>query len=292
MGLGEFLTSWSWRPEVVVVLVAASAMYLLGMEPAAGPGQRRGVGYGRLALYLTGIASLALALLSPLDTYADRMFSLHMTQHEVIYMVAAPLLLLANPFAVFMWSLPPGPRHALGRLLRPGNPLRLFLFQITRMPVCWTLAVVLLWSWHVPAAYNAALRSNLVHNLEHISFFVSALLLWWPVINPVPRLHGQIHYGLRLLYLVPTLVQNTVLGAYITLSDSVLYSYYTQVPPLWGMDPVEDQQAGGLIMWVMGDMMYLLVFLVLVVIMLERGERQERERWARRATGAVERRTD
>ncbi len=142
--------------------------------------------------------------------------------------------------------------------------------------------MVNLWAWHHPAAYQAALRNDLLHDLEHLAFFGTTLLFWWPVINPAPRVRGSIPYALRILHVVLAAGQNTLLGALIGLTDRVLYPYYTAAPLLWGLSPREDQAWAGAIMWVPGGMTYALAVLLLVARALAHEERVTR---LREATG-------
>ncbi len=136
------------------------------------------------------------------------------------------------------------------------------------MPVTWPLYVLNLWAWHLPVLYQLALREPGVHDAEHISFFVTALLFWWPIVNPSPRLHGQISYGYRIIYLVAATLQNTLLGMAISIPERVLYPFYATVPQLRALAPIDDQALGGGIMWVSGHM-YLIPILVLVARLLQ-----------------------
>ncbi len=273
------LAWWNWRPGVVLVLVTLASVY------ASGWWRLREAGYGRLArrwrlvLYLSGVASLAVALLSPIDELAHLILSAHMVQHLLLMMVAAPLLLLGNPLPVGLWGLPKRIRRAVGRLLTRHAPFRKVLWVVTLMPVAWLLFVGDLWLWHLPAAYQAALEDPLIHDLEHVAFFGTALLFWWPIIGPAPRLHERVPRGFAILYLIAATGQNTLLGALIALPERVLYPYYAGSPSPFGLNPLDDQALAGGIMWSMGHM-YLIPILVIVAKMLHREERLTRQREA------------
>ncbi|GIX49713.1 MAG: membrane protein [Candidatus Tectimicrobiota bacterium] len=236
--LRAFLASWSWRPEVLLVLGLLGSTYVTGWCRLRRL-QARSASGGRLAFYLAGLGVLALGLLSPIDTFGAFLFFMHMIQHELFVMVAPPLLLLANPLPVLLWGLPRAARRRLGRLLTRQALTRRLLRTLTHMPVALPLYVLTLWLWHLPAAYQAALRLEVVHDAEHLTFFATALLFWWPIVNPAPRLHGHIAYGLRLVYVLLAALQNTLLAALISLTERVLYPYYEAVPRLWGPDAAQ-----------------------------------------------------
>lgn len=174
------------------------------------------------------------------------------------------------------------------RLLGRGAPVRRVLRAATWMPAAWGIFVVTLWAWHLPTAYEAALRHEILHDLEHLTFFGAAILFWWPIINPAPRLHRQIPYVLRILYILAAAFQNAALGFAIAVPERVLYPSYAAAPRLWGLSPLYDQAFGGGIMSE-GAMMYLIPLLVLVARWLNDEERRTRRResLARRAGEAA-----
>jgi putative membrane protein len=279
--LQAFLLSWDWRPEVLVVLGLLGGTYVTGWQRLRRRRSSRNAGKGRLALYLTGLTLLGLALLSPIDTFGSFLFIMHMIQHELLTMFVPPLVLLSNPFPVMLWGLPKRFRYGLGRLLTRQALVRRVLWGLTFLPVAWFIHVLTLWGWHQPAAYQAALRYEWVHDLEHLTFFATGLLFWWPLINPAPRLHGHIAYGWRIVYILPAAGQNTLLAALLSLTKRVLYPYYLGVPRLWGLTALSDQALGAGIMWVTGGMMYAITLLVLVVTWLNEEERLTQQREAR-----------
>jgi cytochrome c oxidase assembly factor CtaG len=271
--LWAVLTSWDWRPEVLLILGLLGGIYVTGWLHLRQRGSPRNVHSGHLALYMTGLVLLGLALLSPLDVLTPLLFFMHMIQHVLLTMLAPPLLLLANPFPVMLWGLPTRLRHRIGGLLTRQGLLRRVLWALTRLPVAWLLHVITLWGWHHPVAYQVALRHELVHDVEHLMFFGTGVLFWWPIINPAPRLQGHSAYGWRMLYVFLAAGQNTLLAALLSLTERVIYAYYQGVPRLWGLPAVDDQAVGGAIMWVVGGMMYLITLLVLVACFLNEDER-------------------
>src|SRR5262245_51465224 len=172
-----------------------------------------------------------------------------MVQHQLLFMIAPPLLLLGNPYPFVLWGLPRGVRRRLRPTLTVTGALRAAWRALTWMPVAGTLYMLVLFAWHHPALYEAALEHRSLHDLEHLSFFASAVLFWWPVVNPAPRLRrltSGLQYGYRIGYLIVATGLNTVLGAVLGMTERVLYPMYAAAPRLledW--DALDDQAFGG-----------------------------------------------
>jgi putative membrane protein len=210
---------------------------------------------------------VVLALCSPLELLAELSFTAHMAQHQLLMMGAPPLLLLGAPFPFILWALPPRLRRRVGALVTRPGPVRRVLRTLTWMPVAGTLFTVTLWGWHHPLAYEAALRHPVLHDLEHLTFFGTAVLFWWPIINPAPRFHhltSGVMYGARIGYLILATAQNTLLGAVLGLSERAFYASYAAGPRLLAdWTPLDDQAFGGGVMW-SGSHMFLLAILILL----------------------------
>ncbi len=273
---GAVLASWEWRPDVLIAVVGLGSVYVAGwvrlrrLHPrAARPGP--------LGLYLAGLLAIAVALLSPIDMLADRLLTVHMVQHELLTMVAAPLLLLADPLRAVVWALPQRGRRLVGpRLTRDARPRRI-LALLTFMPVAWLLYMVVLWGWHLPVAYEAALGSAGLHDLQHVSFFGAALLFWWPIANPAPRLRGHIPYEFRLAYVGAAAVLTTPpMMAIAFFMPRVLYPHYAAAARLWGLSALDDQSMAWGLMGVLDGAVYAIAFLLLVARMASREEHRMR----------------
>lgn len=226
----------------------------------------------QLVFYTLALAAIALALLSPLDDLGSYLLIAHMVQHELLMMIAPPLILLAQPIPVFLWALAGRSRFHVGSLLTRDSMVRRARDFLGWMPVAWSIFVVNLWAWHHPVLYDAALRDNSIHDLEHILFFLTALIFWWPVIRPVSR-PALIQDGVRIFYLFLAATQDALLSGLIALSNKILYPHYETALRLWNLTPREDQIGGGIVMFAVGSLTYLIAILLLVNALLSEGRR-------------------
>jgi putative membrane protein len=225
-------------------------------------------------VFVVGYVALLVALVSPLHAVGEEYFSVHMVQHLLLSLVAAPLLLLSNSMPVLLWALPRGDRASLGRLVGQPGPLRSTLRWFTHPIVAWTLFLVTQWLWHQPVGYQWALENRWAHYFEHITFFVTAILFWWPVIGS-PPLPSPLNYPARLAYTFLAWMPNSLLGAGISLARAPLYPDYVATAQINGTDAAADQQLAGLIMWVPGDVLFVTILLVLFVAFMQAEERKE-----------------
>jgi putative membrane protein len=259
------LSSWEWRPEVLVILVPLGVMYIVGWRRLRRHSAHHKLANGwRLASYLGGLGVIALSLMSPIDRLGGQLFLMHMIQHMLMIMYAAPLLLLADPFPFFLWSLPIKMRLAVARLFERDSLFRRALIKVTQPGVAWLLFLTVYLGWHDPNAYNAALYYEWVHNLQHITFFVASLIYWWPIIGCAPHIHPRFPVWGKLAYLIGTIPPNMAIGVSIAFSSEVLYTYYLTVPRVWSFTILQDQQLAGAIMWIQGSEMYILVTLFIL----------------------------
>jgi putative membrane protein len=249
---------------LLVVLVA----YLRGWRRLRAAGHRPP--RWRAVLYVVGLVTIAVALLA-LDEQADALFSMHMVQHLLLIMVAAPLVALGNPLPLVLWGLPRAVRRRVAATLRPGATLRRALSALTFMPVAGGVFVITVWAWHLPFLYDAAAEHEAVHVLEHAMFFATGILFWWPILQPAPRLRARPHPGLQIVYLIAATAQNTALGMALSVPDRAFYPHYVRAAERIGVDAVGDQAFGGGLMWTMGHMYLLPIFVILWEIAHEDG---------------------
>jgi putative membrane protein len=247
---------------------------------------RRPWPWWRPAAFLAGLSALLLALASEVDALATELFSVHMVQHMLLTVVAAPLLLVGAPIRPLLRGLPRWMRSDVVRPLARSRWLRGFVHVVRHPLVAGALYVGGLYAWHVPALYDAALADARVHVAEHLWFLVSALVFWSVVIDPVP-FRGTLGYAGRLPYLlVAGAAQNTVLGGVLSFSSLLLYGSYTHSPERFGIEPLTDQRTGGAIMWVAGDIVFLAAASVAFFRWLAEEEEMQRRRERIRNVGS------
>jgi len=250
---------WTFESWVIACLALAAGLYAIGLFRLwhrAGTG--RGVRPAEVAAFAVGWLAIVAALVSPIDALGDELFSAHMVEHELLMIVAAPLLVLGRPLAVWVWAFPPRGRAALGAFFhRPG--WRIPWLLLTGPLAAWILHALALWFWHVPALFEAALENEAMHALQHLCFLGTALVFWWSVLGGA----GRHERGVALLSLFTTMVHTGALGALLTLSTVAWYPGYRASAPAWGLTPLEDQQLGGIIMWVPTGLVYIVAGLVL-----------------------------
>ncbi|HEX4780834.1 MAG TPA: cytochrome c oxidase assembly protein, partial [Usitatibacter sp.] len=248
----------SFEPWAVVCLALSATLYAIGVRRLwRRAGGSRGIPAADVARFAAGWLVLCVALLPPLDAMSDRSFATHMVQHELLMVVAAPLLVLARPLEAWTWALPAPWRPALGAVAR-SRGLRAAWRWCTAPVGAWILHAVALWAWHIPVLFEAALASEAVHTLQHASFFATALLFWWSVFERARRNSG----GASFASLFTTMAHSSALGALLTLAPDPWYPSYLE-GKAFGLTALEDQQLGGLIMWGPASLAYLAAALLI-----------------------------
>lgn len=257
----DLWVAWEFDPGVVFPLLLSGALYAMG--------QRKHVGLTRLQRisFWAGWISLVIALLSPLHPLGEVLFSAHMVQHEVLMLISAPLLVLSRPLVTFLWAIPISWRKKLGRWSKEQPVAGVWGF-LTDPLAAWMLHALAIWTWHIPYLFQLTLRSDLAHTAQHLSFFFSGLLFWWAVLYS----GGAKAYGAAFLYVFTTAIHTGILGALLTFAPRIWYPAYSHTTQAWGLSPLEDQQIGGLIMWVPASLVYLGVGLVLCAAWLKESD--------------------
>jgi putative membrane protein len=236
---------WNWEPSILLGLALFAGGYLW----ATGPGRRRFDGArpvraAQRAWFLSGVAVLFLALVSPLDALGDGyLFTAHMWQHFMLAFLAPPCLLLGTPD----WLLRP-------LLKQPA--IAWWLRLLTAPLFAFAAFNIIFMAWHAPALYEATLHNEAVHIFEHLLFIATGVLNWWPVLSPLPELHRLAYPG-RIFYLFGEAIPTSVMGAFVTFPTTVLYPTYANAPRILNLSPMEDQQFAGLIMWIPAAAIYL-----------------------------------
>lgn len=277
------LTSWSWRPEVIIALLVFGTLFIVGwsrLRSISGPPRnRRALGaVWRPVSYIAGLFVIGFALMSPLDVLVQQLFFMHMIQHLLLIMVAPILLLLPNPMPFLLWGLPQSARLAAGRALNnvihKESVIGRLLRKVTGPVAVWFIMILFIVGWHDPNMYNAALRSELVHDLEHVTMFMAGMLFWWTVTGAGPRLHRNMSRPAKVIFVIAAIPPNMALGAALAFSQQPIYSFYNDMPRLWGISVLDDQRLSGIIMWIPGSMMYFMTALALIFMILSGEERK------------------
>jgi putative membrane protein len=268
---------WTWPSYIILPLIATAILYLLGLLKM----KRRGTRLQILPIvcFAAGWTSLLIALDSPIHEISEQLFWVHMTQHEILMLVSAPLLVLSRPMVPFLWALPVGIRDSVAAIGRSRLFKRTWL--VISAPVAtWLLSAAALWVWHAPALFDATLRSDAMHAAQHISFLGTALLFWWALLES----HGgRLGYGGAVVYVFTTAIHTSVLGALLTFAPRVWYSPYVATAPAWNLTALEDQQIGGLIMWIPAGTLLTIIGLLLLVKWVNESQR----RWEYTRTAAL-----
>ncbi len=271
--------SWNIDPWIIASLALTAVLYTSGIIRLWGNSRTGGgVPVWRAACFAAGMGTLVIALVSPVDALGAELFSMHMVQHELMMLVAAPLIVCGRPLAVSVWAFHSNGRKRIAHLVKSRavqGPWRLLILP----SVAWLLHAVILWGWHFPSLFQAGLTSEFLHAVQHFSFLASALLFWASLIGP-PM---QARAGAAVIYLLTTAIHTGMLGALLTFSTRIWYPLYAQTTDAWGLTVLEDQQLGGLIMWVPAGFILLIAGLLVAANVIMPGWKNERQ--AVRGTG-------
>ena len=269
--------AWTFEPVTLAALAGSAWLYAAGVRRlwhAAGAG--RGIRRWQAWMFGTGWMLLVLSQISPLHALGGVLFSAHMAQHEILMTVAAPLLVLGRPLIPFVWALTPRWRRVTGQWGRSATAAAAWR-AITNPFAAFLIHGAAIWLWHAPPLYDATVTSDVVHAAQHASFLLTALLFWWVVLRPSPARGGA---PVAIAVLFGTLLHTGALGAMLTLTSRLIYTSYAATTIPWGLRAVEDQQLGGVIMWVPGGLAYVVAALMLVARLLGESGRRAVEREA------------
>jgi len=264
----QLLALWSFDPFVQVPLIASLVAYwsAVGSVNRAHPASP--VPTRRLASFVAGLVAIELALQSPIEHYDTTLFSAHMVQHILLTMIAAPLIAAAAPITLVLRFARPEVRRRWILPVLHSRTLRVVTFPV----VAWLAFAAVMWGSHFSPVFNTSLEDPLVHNAEHLAYLASALLFWWPVVGADPS-PWRMAYPLRALYTFLQMPQNTFLALAIYSSSEVLYPHYATLERSWGPTVLADQQLAGGLMWVIGDLTFLVAILYVVAMWMRQEDR-------------------
>ena len=273
----SLLLGWTFEPLPTLGIAIALGAWWWAVRRVDAAHPANPVPRRRSAAFGLGMAAIAFALLSGIDAYDTTLFSVHMVQHVLLTMVAAPLFALSAPITLLLRVASPGTRRRWVLPVLHSRAVRVLAFPV----VAWIAFAAILWATHFSPLFDASLEDPLVHDLEHALFLGSALLFWWPVValDPAP---WRMPHPVRALYAFLQLPQNTFLAVVILGATNVLYPHYASTGRTWGPTPLQDQQLAAGIMWIAGD----IVFIVAIIAILYgwmRAEARDARREDRRA---------
>ena len=263
-------SSWNLDPWLLIPALAIGLIYARGWSRQHKRVPNR-FGFPQLISFFAGLITVLLALISPLDTFAGWLLTVHMIQHLLLMMVAPALILYGNPYLPLLAGMP---RSFLKDGLRPflaSVSLRRVGRFVTHPVVCWTAFVFTTIAWHTPPMYQLALNSPTWHAVEHVCFLTTALFFWSPIIEPYPLVRQMPRWSV-IPYLFLADFQNTALSAFLIFYERVLYPAYETVPRFVGMTALDDQAAAGAIMWV-GSSIFFLIPVGLITVEVLSGKR-------------------
>jgi putative membrane protein len=261
----EAQLSWSnftVHPSTVLGIVAIGAWYSWRVRQAVGSDTPPTA--GQRLQFFGALAALFFTLNGPLHDLSDYyLFSAHMVQHLVLTLLVPPLFVLGTPG----WMLRPALRWPVVRTIAP---------RVTTPAACFVVFNVVLAFWHLPPMYNLALAYHPVHIVQHLTFLAASVLMWWPLTSQLPEL-PRAAYPAQMLYCFFMVLPMSIISIYIVMADTTLYPLYATAPRLWGISPLEDQQYGGLIMWIPGGLFFYGVMSVVFFKWVGRGGADDQE---------------
>ena len=243
-------SSWVWTfdPYIVSPLLIVGVLYAAGFWRLRQRSHLSDRSVLRTLAFAAGWATLAAALISPLHWLGEHLFTFHMIEHEIVMAISAPLIVLAVPIAQILWGLPRRLGRSVGRLMRSKIVVESWTF-LGRGSMATFIHALAIWAWHAPVLFDAAVENVALHRLQHLSFFLTAILFWWSVLR-------RSNPGAAAWHLFITMLHTGVLGALMALSPRVLYVMQTRAAEEWGLTPLEDQQLAGLMMWIPAGTVY------------------------------------
>lgn len=269
----SWIAAWSFDPVVIALLVCAGLLYGGGLRRL----RRAGTPFPPrwATAFWAGLGVVALALVSPIDAYADVSFSLHMAQHLLLTFVAPPLLALGAPITLAMRACRPERARSIAHVMR--GPVGVAL---SNPFVGFAAFVGIPFAIHVSPVFDAALRDPWIHRAEHAAWIAAALVYWWPIVGRDPTPH-PLSYPARLLSLFLAMPMMSFLALSLYVSGEPLYGTYSELPPPWGTRALVEQRWGAVQMWLVGNLALVIAILFVAVAWKHADDRAQRRLEAR-----------
>jgi putative membrane protein len=253
---------WHADPSVVVGTLAVCLWYGWSMRrlPVEQRPTQRQVMY-----FFYAVVAVVVALASPIHDLGERyLFTAHMAQHLLLTLVMPPLLLASVTAEMVRPLIGPAWAFAAAR-------------RVTRPVVAFALCNLVFAAAHLPNLYDLTLRDHNVHVVEHLLFMSTAILLWWPLLSPLPELPRSSH-AVQLLYIFLQVLPGSLVGGLIVHTERPLYPFYAAAPRVADLSPVQDQQLGSIVMWVGGGTFWLIAFTVVFFLWAAKDMAEDRDR--------------
>jgi putative membrane protein len=248
--------SWSIHPSTVIGIAALGAIYIWRARQASA-GET--LSPWRKLSFFSSLFVMFASLNGPIHDLSDTyLFSAHMVQHLLLTMLLPPLMIVGIPG----WMLRPLiQRRVIGAVAR----------RLTKPAVCFVVFNLTIAVWHIPFFYNAAMDNHNIHIVEHLMFMAAAVMMWWPLTSQLPEL-PRLSYPGQMLYSFLMTIPMSVVAVYITMADDILYPAYSSAPRITALTPADDQLLGGLIMWIPGGIIVMIIMTVVFFRWAQRGE--------------------
>jgi putative membrane protein len=247
---------WSIHPSTVIGLAVLAVLYLWR---ACQANEQNRLSVGKKISFFASLIVVFASLNGPLHDLSDTyLFSAHMVQHLLLTMLFPPLIVVGVP----------------GWMLRPlleNRAVSVIARFFTKPIICFTVFNLVIAGWHLPVFYNAAMANHNIHILEHLMFMSAAVLMWWPLTSQLPEL-PRLSYPAQMLYCFLMIIPMSIVAIYISMAEQVLYPAYSAAPRITSLSPLDDQLLGGLIMWVPGGMIFMIIMTVIFFKWAARGE--------------------
>jgi putative membrane protein len=274
----NLLFGWTFEPTVIIPVLAAALAWRYAVRRVNAAHPSNPVPRIRSAAFYGSLVAIAVALDSGIDRYDTTLFSIHMVQHLLLTLVAAPLFVLSAPITLVLRLSSPSTRRRWVLPVLHSRAMRALSFPV----VSWVVFAAVMWGTHFSPVFDRSLEDPFVHDLEHLGYLAAGVLFWWPAIGPDPS-PWRMSHPVRAMYVFMQMPQNTFLAVAILNAAQPLYPHYATLTRPWGPSPLIDQQIAAGIMWLFGDLGFLAAILGLVVAWMRHEERE---------TGRADRRAD
>jgi putative membrane protein len=261
---------WTLEPAVLLPLLAAALgwIWIVRRIDRLHPGNP--VPRRRTAAFLGGLAVIAVALMSGIDAYDTTLFSVHMVQHLLLTLVAAPLVALGAPITALLRVATPNVRRTVILPILHSRLMQILSFPV----VAWLVFAGVMWGTHFSPLFDRSLEDPIVHDFEHALYLMAGLLFWWPAVGLDPS-PWRMSHPVRAMYVLLQMPQNTFLALTILSASVPLYAHYATLVVPWGGSALDDQRIAGGLMWIGGDVLFIAAMAAVVAGWMRHEKRQE-----------------